>query len=92
MRLNAVNKQQALELREALDAVQTLRGILPICGYCKKIRDDKGAWKELEHYIADHSEAEFSHGICHDCYGKLRGELEAGREEKRRRAVKTPGV
>lgn len=78
-RLNAVNQRQALELRRALDEVNALRGIIPICSYCKKIRDDQGAWQDLEHYIASHSDAEFSHGICTDCYGKVRTELDATR-------------
>ncbi len=81
-RLNQTNKEQARELRALLADISTLRGILPICSYCKKIRDDEGAWKELEHYIADHSEAEFSHGICTDCYAKVRDEIEEGRLAK----------
>lgn len=88
-RLNQTNKNQARELRELLDDISKLRGILPICGYCKKIRDDAGAWNELEHYIAEHSEAEFSHGICTDCYAKVRSELEAGRKAKA--AISGPG-
>jgi len=81
-RLNQTNKQQSQELRELLSDISKLRGILPICSYCKKIRDDAGAWKELEHYIAEHSEAEFSHGICADCYTNVRLELEAGRKAR----------
>jgi len=60
-------------LRTALDEVKTLRGIIPICSYCKKIRDDKGAWDIVEAYICDHSDAQFSHGICPDCYKKEMG-------------------
>lgn len=55
------------DLREAIAEIKTLRGIIPICSYCKEIRDDKGAWKRIEEYIALHSEAEFSHGICPKC-------------------------
>jgi len=58
------------ELKKALKQVKTLRGILPICSHCKKIRDDKGYWEQIEAYIRDHSEAEFSHGICPDCAKK----------------------
>lgn len=58
------------ELQKALSEVKTLQGFLPICAYCKKIRDDKGYWKQIEAYIRDHSEAEFSHGICPDCVEK----------------------
>ena len=59
------------ELREALEKVKTLSGLLPICASCKKIRDDKGYWNQIEAYIQDHSEAEFSHGICPECLDKL---------------------
>jgi len=52
------------DLREALAKVKTLKGLLPICAWCKKIRDDKGYWQQIEAYIRDHSEADFSHGIC----------------------------
>lgn len=59
------------ELEEALANVKVLRGLLPICASCKKIRDDKGYWNHLEVYIRDHSEADFTHGICPDCMKKL---------------------
>lgn len=59
------------ELHTALDKVKLLSGFLPICASCKKIRDDKGYWQQIESYIRDHSEAEFSHGICPDCAHKL---------------------
>ncbi len=62
-------------LQKVIDEIKTLRGIIPICSYCKNIRDDKGAWKQLETYIRDHSEAEFSHGICPKCYEKLKNGL-----------------
>ena len=55
------------ELRLALDQIKTLRGIVPICANCKKIRDDKGYWSQVEAYVSQHSEARFSHGICPDC-------------------------
>ena len=56
------------ELEGALEHVRQLQGILPICSYCKKIRGDQDYWQTVESYIADHSEAEFSHGICPTCY------------------------
>ena len=59
------------ELRQALDEVMTLQGIIPICAACKKIRDDKGYWHQVEAYITGHSNASFSHGICPDCVEKL---------------------
>jgi hypothetical protein len=58
------------ELKDALSSIKTLRGLLPICATCKKIRDDRGYWKRIESYIKDHSEAEFTHGICPDCFQK----------------------
>lgn len=56
-----------LELKDALAQVKTLKGLLPICSHCKKIRDDEGYWQTLEKYLHEHSEAKFSHGICPDC-------------------------
>ena len=64
------------ELRDALTEVVTLRGIIPICASCKKVRDDKGYWNQIESYIRDHSEADFSHGICPECAKKLYPDLE----------------
>ena len=58
-------------LKKSLEKVRALSGLLPICASCKKIRDDKGYWNQIEAYIRDHSEAEFSHGICPDCSKKL---------------------
>jgi hypothetical protein len=55
------------ELQRALEEVKTLRGILPICMYCKKIKNDAGLWQRLESYVTEHSEALFSHGICEAC-------------------------
>jgi sigma-B regulation protein RsbU (phosphoserine phosphatase) len=63
------------ELRLALDQIKTLRGILPICANCKKIRDDQGYWSQVEVYVRDHTEAEFSHSICPECIKKLYPEL-----------------
>ena len=62
-------------LQQALDEVKKLRGILPICASCKKIRDDKGSWNQIESYIREHSEAEFSHSICPECAQKLYPEI-----------------
>lgn len=59
------------ELEDALDQVKLLSGFLPICCSCKKIRDDKGYWQQIELYISNHSDVEFSHGICEECSKKL---------------------
>jgi adenylate cyclase len=66
------------ELEKALEKVKQLSGMLPICMWCKKIRDDAGYWNAVEHYIGQHSEAEFSHAICPDCKRKYSGELFSG--------------
>ena len=72
---NNALQEKNLQLQEALDKVKTLRGLLPICANCKKIRDDGGYWQQVEAYIADHSEAEFTHGICPTCMEKLYPDL-----------------
>jgi sensor domain CHASE-containing protein len=66
------------ELQEALSRVKVLSGMLPICSSCKKIRDDKGYWNQIESYIRAHSDAEFSHGICPECTKKLYGKDKVG--------------
>jgi len=66
-KLEKLNK----ELNEALSTIKTLHGIIPICASCKKIRDDAGAWKQVEAYIGEHTDAQFSHGICPDCAKRL---------------------
>ena len=63
------------ELQRALATIKTLRGMLPICASCKKIRNDSGYWEEVELYVKKHSDAEFTHGICPDCEQKLYGDL-----------------
>ncbi|HEX7652305.1 MAG TPA: response regulator [Verrucomicrobiae bacterium] len=72
---NIVRKNQELleanfKLTEAMEANKTLHGLLPICGYCKKIRDDQGYWNQVEKYLSDHVDAKFSHGICPTCFEK----------------------
>ena len=59
------------ELQDAMAKIKVLGGLLPICATCKKIRDDKGYWKQIEDYISDHSEAQFTHGICSECARKI---------------------
>jgi phosphoserine phosphatase RsbU/P len=64
-------------LEEALARVKQLQGLLPICAYCKKIRDDQNYWQQVESYISEHSEAQFSHSICPECYeGRVKPELD----------------
>jgi PAS domain-containing protein len=66
------------ELQKALADIRTLRGLLPICAGCKKIRDDKGYWQGLEQYLSEHAEVQFSHGLCPDCLGKYYPAAEGG--------------
>ena len=63
--------QRVRELEAALLSVKTLQGLLPICSYCKKIRNDRNYWQQVEGYICDHSQAQFSHGICPECYARF---------------------
>ena len=71
VRIQEEKEKLIRELEEALSKVKKLSGFLPICASCKKIRDDKGYWNQIEEYIRIHSEAEFSHGICPECSKKL---------------------
>jgi hypothetical protein len=70
IRKEAERKKEILidDLKKALKEVKTLRGLLPMCSHCKKIRDDKGYWKLIEAYILEHSDAEVSHSLCPDCF------------------------
>ncbi len=72
----AVRVKLIAELEQALDEIKTLKGIVPICANCKKIRDDKGYWNQLESFIETHSDASFSHGLCPGCSDELYGEQE----------------
>jgi PAS domain S-box-containing protein len=63
------------KLERTIQELKTLRGIIPICSSCKKIRDDRGSWRQIESYIKEHSEAEFSHGMCPECVEQFYDEL-----------------
>ncbi len=63
-------QQKIKELQDALAKIKTLSGLLPICAWCKKVRDDNGYWQNVEHFLHEHSELDFSHGICPDCLVK----------------------
>jgi PleD family two-component response regulator len=71
-------EQRTMELEKALAEIKVLRGIIPICAACKNIRDDQGYWQQIEVYIRDHSEAEFSHSICPACAKELYPTLKVG--------------
>jgi DNA-binding NtrC family response regulator len=83
----AIERERLLrQNREALAKIKTLRGLLPICFSCKKIRDDQGYWDQIESYVMKHSEADFTHSICPNCanrlYPELYGEKKPGIEGK----------
>ena len=69
--LQASLAERIHQLEVALANVKQLQGLLPICAYCKKIRDDRNYWRQVESYLTEHSDLQFSHGICPECYEKL---------------------
>jgi DNA-binding NarL/FixJ family response regulator len=73
----AAQKKLIAQLEEALSKVKTLSGLLPICSGCNKIRDDHGYWSQVEGYIQEHTDAQFTHGLCPDCIRKYFPEMEA---------------
>ncbi len=66
--LQSTLAERVAELEDALARVRQLRGLLPICSYCKKVRDDRNYWQQVEQYVSSHADVKFSHGICPDCY------------------------
>jgi PleD family two-component response regulator len=73
---NTALAERVAQLEEALWKVKQLSGLLPICSYCKRIRTDHDYWQRVDHYIAEHSEAKFSHGICPECFKMVSAELD----------------
>ena len=93
--------ERVAELQDALSNVKQLHGLLPICSYCKRIRGDDQYWQQVEGYIADHSDAQFSHGICPACYATVSAELDemsrgkdakARSDECRLRSTRADGI
>jgi hypothetical protein len=78
----AMLEKRATELESKIEEIKVLSGLLPICAYCKKIRDDQGYWNQLESYIEKRSDAHFSHGICEECTEKLYRDQEWYKEMK----------
>jgi PAS domain S-box-containing protein len=80
---NQIEREELIaDLQNALKEVKTLSGLLPICSHCKKIRDDNGYWNQIESYIHEHSEAEFSHGICQECAEKYYPDMDLYGEDE----------
>lgn len=85
VQLQASLADRVRDLEEALSRVKQLQGLLPICSYCKKIRDDRNYWQQVEQYVAERTEARFTHGICPSCYERyVKPELDGLREEPAR--------
>ena len=82
--LEAEREELIAKLQKALEKIHTLHGLIPICCSCKKVRDDKGYWQQVEVYVRDHSQAEFSHGYCPECMAKARNEIRRESDEHRR--------
>jgi PAS domain-containing protein len=81
-RLEAEREILIRDLQEALAKIKTLKGLIPVCAWCRKVRDDKGYWEELEHYIRNHTDADFTHGICPECLEEVSGERYEDFKEK----------
>jgi hypothetical protein len=90
-RLYQLAQERADRLEKAQQEIKTLRGIIPICTSCKKVRDDEGYWQQVETYISDHSEALFSHGVCPDCMEELYPEYTQRIKERKARDGKSEG-
>ncbi len=80
-RIEKEREDLIIELQESLNNVKTLKGLIPICSNCKKVRNDDGYYEQLEKYLSEHTEAEFSHGLCADCYATLYPELKQPPED-----------
>jgi sigma-B regulation protein RsbU (phosphoserine phosphatase) len=82
LQLQQTLAERVLELEEALASVRKLQGLLPICSWCKRIRNDRNYWEQVEIYLIQHSEATFTHGICPECYEKMQEEAKAARTQR----------
>ena len=81
--LQATLFERVCDLESALAQVKQLQGILPMCSYCRQVRNDQDYWEKVEGYITDHSDLQFSHGICPDCFIKVEAELEERKERQK---------
>lgn len=80
--LEAEREKLIAGLREAFDKIKTLKGLIPVCAWCRKARNDKGYWDDLENYIREHTDADFTHGICPECLRNAVVELDSTEDEK----------
>ena len=77
--LSKERKNLVADLSDSIKRIKRIDGLLPICAVCKKIRNDKGYWEQIEDYIKDHSSADFSHSLCRDCANKLYPDMDFGK-------------
>ena len=76
--LYAIERHKLLmELKKKMKEIKTLRGLIPMCAWCRKIRDDNGYWKKVEEYISEHTDAAFTHGMCEECAEKAIAERDS---------------
>lgn len=80
--LNQEREQLIRQLKDALANVKTLSGLLPMCAWCKRIRDDQGSWSDVEHYVRHQTDADFTHGICPECQEQVRRDLGLSPEDE----------
>src|SRR5439155_6634673 len=83
--LEGEREKLILELKNALTEVKTLSGLIPICGWCKNVRNDSGYWQSVEQYVHAHTEATFTHGICPECKEKFKADARAKKLEREAR-------
>jgi two-component system response regulator VanR len=91
MQKNQELEQTNQKLKRSLETIKKLSGLIPICSHCKKIRNDKGYWEQLEIYIKEHSEAEFTHGLCPDCERSIYSTYAQNKKSKNKSVKKTVG-
>lgn len=90
--LHEKDLQTVAALQATLDQVRTLQGLVPICSYCKQVRNDDGFWEQVEAFVESHSMASFSHGVCPQCEGRLRDEFEASVPPEARPSLASPSA
>lgn len=85
-RARRAEEARRLELAEAMSSIKTLKGMLPVCSWCHRVRTDAGYWQQIESYVAQHSDATFTHGLCQDCFRQKYGDSPEDTQERARQA------
>lgn len=81
-RARRAEEARRLELAEAMASIKTLRGLLPVCAWCHRVRTDQGYWQKIEAYVSQHTDATFTHGLCQDCFHEKYGDADEGDERE----------